>query len=280
VDRELVLALLAALFGGSAAWLGGSRPARRQNVEDAQHFERLSWRELWLPLLPPAAVLAALAGWALREPADAEALPPALVAASLPFLLVWARALARAMARLGAPHGGSPAFTVGLLRPRAVLSPRLAAALDVAALHAAHEHELAHVRRRDPLRVWLAELAADLQWPWPAAQARLGAWRRALELACDEEARRRGVDGADLAAAIVGAARLVVRPAPGTVGLTESSALDERVHRLLAPLPPAARRSLAERFLPALSVLGLLGACAAGAIWGEDAVRSLLGAVS
>jgi hypothetical protein len=76
-----------------------------------------------------------------------------------------------------------------------VVSPALAEVLDPAALRAVHEHESAHARHHDPLRIWLAELAADLQWPSPSARARLQSWPETLELARDDEARERGAQG-------------------------------------------------------------------------------------
>lgn len=96
----------------------------------------------------------------------------------------------------------------GVLRPRILISPRLANALQDRELEAVVEHERAHARHRDPLRLWLAQLATDLQWPWPQARVRFRAWIHALELARDEEALARGVDGADLAAAILVSVRL------------------------------------------------------------------------
>jgi Zn-dependent protease with chaperone function len=276
VDRECVLALLVVLFGGAAALLGGAWPVRRQEVQDARRLERLRWRDVWVPLWPAAAVLTALVGWALMEPEPAEAPPPVLAVMALPFLLVWARALVQGIRRLRAPVGDTPAATVGLIRPRIFLSPRFVEALDAEALHAVREHELAHVRHRDPLRVWLAELAADLQWPLPAAQTRLVAWRRALELARDDEARRAGTDGADLAAAIVAAARIARRPVGG-VALTDASAFEGRIRRLLDPLPPLEEPTRSERALSAFCAAGLLATCCAGLTWGESVVQGLFG---
>ena len=277
MDRELVLAVLAVLFGGGAVLGSGWRAVRRHEIGDARYLEQVLWRDLWWPLLPLGAVLTALLGWALFEPADAEVPPLALVLASVPFFFLWARALVRAAKRTRMPRGDIAAFTVGLLRPRVVVSPSLVATLDAAALGAAREHELAHVRHHDPLRVWLVELAADLQWPWPAAQQRLLAWRVALELARDEEARHQGVDGADLAAAILAAARLSHGATAASVGLAEPTAIEERVRRLLSPLRPTQHHGFAERAAPVACMLVLLATCITGAMWGEDVVRGLFG---
>ncbi|MGH8257493.1 MAG: hypothetical protein ACRET0_14925, partial [Steroidobacteraceae bacterium] len=102
---------------------------------------------------------------------------------------------------------------------------------------------------RDPLRIWLAQLVTDLQWPWPAAQRRLGAWLEALELARDQEARACGIDGAELAAAVLASVRFLKSIPPeeraalsGTQVaharlIGDSRTLKERVLRLLAPVP-------------------------------------------
>src|SRR5262249_27136200 len=146
---------------------------------------------------------AALCGWALVEPEPAEPAPPVLFLAALPFALVFMRALWRALRSATTSYNCTAIATVGLLRPRIVVSPHLAEVLDASAMAAALAHEAAHVRYRDPLRLWLAQFGTDLLWPWPMAESRLRAWRQALELARDEEARLGGVTGPDLAAAIL-----------------------------------------------------------------------------
>jgi hypothetical protein len=276
VDREYLLALLAILFGGSLTFGAGASPARIFPGDDARTREALQWAHLVRPLAPAGAALAALAGWAVLEPDDAEAAPWPLLLAALPFGVLWLRALMRAALAVFA-RADAPAFTSGLLRPRVVLSERLAEALDPDATRAALAHEEMHVRHHDPLQIWIAQIATDLQAPWPSARARLHAWKEALELARDEEARRRGVDGADLAAAILAAARLGI-PDVGrgaVAGLCDQSALERRIQRLLAPLPPEPR-ALRKGSLRLATVIVL--SVAFGASFGEKVVHALLGA--
>jgi beta-lactamase regulating signal transducer with metallopeptidase domain len=189
-----------------------------------------------------------------------------------------ARALLRAKRALKA-EGEPLAATLGLLRPRVFISPRLAASLDSNALEAAREHERAHARHRDGLRIWLAQLATDLQWPWPAAQARLRSWLHALELARDEEARRRGTNGSDLAAAILGAVRIAqaAGSTPPAALLGAQDMLSDRLSRLLEPVcPEEGQRATRWYHVPIL--LGVLTLVAAvGARCGEPLVRWLLG---
>src|SRR5204862_92527 len=114
---------------------------------------------------------------------------------------------------------------------RVFIAPELSARLDERALHAALEHEMAHARHRDPLRLWLAQIATDLQWPLVAAQQRFTDWRNALELARDAEACER-VEGSDLAAAPAAAA-----PAPG------AAAAHQALDKIVAGPDAAARRA-------------------------------------
>ena len=89
-----------------------------------------------------------------------------------------------------APKQIRSAATVALLRPRVVVCETFGAQLDEHALAAALAHEQAHARHRDPLRIWLAQIVTDLQWPLSGARARFEQWLFALELARDEEAPR------------------------------------------------------------------------------------------
>jgi hypothetical protein len=43
-------------------------PSREVSGGSARSLERLSWRRIWLPLLPAMIVAAWLSGWALAEP--------------------------------------------------------------------------------------------------------------------------------------------------------------------------------------------------------------------
>lgn len=176
-------------------------------------LERRAWRKIWAPLWPCLGVFAFLFGWAVHEPENgAQALPVLAFLLALPFALLAMRATLRAVRSAAAAAklaANEPlAVTVGLWRPRTLISPILRSALDAAAFTAVREHEAAHARHHDPLRVWLAQLVTDLQWPVPSARRRFSQWRVALELARDDEARARGVDGGDLAAGLLAVARL------------------------------------------------------------------------
>lgn len=259
MSRDLVLAGLVLIVCGALAWAPGILPAANGRSE------RATWWRLWGPLLPAAAALALLVGWAAQEPSTTdELLRPVAALAALPVALVWARAAWRAARALTA-RVDAPAAVVGLLRPRVEIDARLAAIVSPPGLAAARAHEEAHARHRDPLRIWLAQLATDLQWPFGGAAARFAAWLDALELARDDEARRAGARGEDLAEALVGAARLAstsARPAAFARLDGPGGALAARVERLLAPLEaqrPARRRTVALAVTATLLVAAWLG---------------------
>jgi hypothetical protein len=225
-------------------------------------------------------VAAWFCGWALVEPDPVPEAPPAvLIFAGVPFALLFARAAIRAGWSLFGDEGDPGTATVGLLRPWILFSPHLAKALDDRAIDAALEHERAHARHRDPLRIWLAQLATDLQWPWPQAQKRFREWSLALEFARDEEARLAGVDGPDLATAILASVRFRDQANPSlSATLTgEPSALKERIAHLLTPLADQSEgRGPSSRVHLWLLAPSLLLGVALGSVFGERVVGMLL----
>lgn len=275
MDREVVLAGLAITTIGASLLMGGAWSPRIDPSVSARQTERGSWRALWAPLVPAVLVVSVLIGWAIMEPAESdEHLPSSVFIVSGIFVALWLRATIRAAVALYT-RDPQVAGTVGVWRTRTVISDTLVAALDEDALSAAKAHEAAHMRHRDPLRVWLAQLVTDLQWPWPAAQGRLERWRHALELARDEEARSWGVDGADLAAAILIAARLQTSCARGAALIDSDEGLEERISRLLAPVLADDVPARGSRHAIALVPMALLGVLS-GVRFGEGFVQTVV----
>ncbi len=251
MERETLLAMLIMLLGGLALQLLAAWPPGRAHAPGARDHERRCWLALWYPMAPMLVVVAWLCGWALVEPDPVrDPLDPAVVVLLwLPFGLLFGRAAARAGWSLLRRPLECGVSTIGLLQPQTVFSPFLAKQLEDGVIRAALAHERAHALHRDPLRIWLAQLITDLQWPWPAAQRRLGAWLEALELARDQEALACGIDGAELAAAVLASVRFLKSIPPeeraalsGTQVaharlIGDSRTLKERVLRLLAPVP-------------------------------------------
>ncbi|MDA8128250.1 MAG: hypothetical protein M0Z73_06090 [Betaproteobacteria bacterium] len=292
MGRETLLTVLLLLLGGLAVQPFALMPRRQCPGEAPQIAERRAWLQLWLPIVPALLVAAWLCGWALQEsdPVHDRADPGMLVAACLPFALIALRAALRAAWAILRQPAELPICSTGLWRPHILFSPFLARALDEGQIRAAWEHEQAHVRHRDPLRIWLAQMATDLQWPWPWARERLDTWLEILECARDDEARSRGASGIDLAAAVVTTARLASSPlgpqAPRWLSpvdaplLGDARSLQTRVARLLAPLPDSdgAHGWLRHGDTAVAALLAAMAgiAAASGAAYGEWIVHLLL----
>jgi hypothetical protein len=278
MERETLLSMLILLLGGAVLHLIPLRACAR-SLADAAERERLAWRRLWLPLVPVLIVAAWLCGWALSSPDPVPVHVGALLFVGCgAFALLFVRAGARSIWALLARPQHPGIATIGLFRPRVVLSSEFAHRLDQRAVAAALEHEWAHARHRDPLRIWLAQLVTDLQWPRSGARRRLRNWSEALEQARDDEARSQGVDGADLAAAVLASVRYGQRTGHPWAQLTgDAGALRERVERLLQPLPAQVPQAgMTSMTLMSLLILSLGGAIASGIAFGGQLVGALL----
>jgi len=279
MERESLLALLIMLFGGVTLRCWAWWPVRSVFAPSARELERSTWFRLWRPVAAAATVAAWLCGWALSQP---DPVPHhvgwMLLTVAVPFALIGARALARAAWSLCAAEDDHGVATVGLLRPRVVFAPDMARALDERAIAAALAHEEAHVRHRDPLRIWLAQFVTDLQWPSGAAQRRLSNWLVALEYARDDEARAAGTEGADLAAAVLGSLRLRLTRTAATARLIgQGDDLTVRISRLLRPLPAVAPVSRGSDWtLVAWLAVSLASATLTGLVCGDRLIAPLL----
>jgi hypothetical protein len=119
----------------------------------------------------------------------------------------------------------------------------------------------------------------DLQWPWGSAQSRFQTWLATLEEARDDEARAQGVEGSDLAAALVASIRFYRGRSIGICAhlIGERSALEERIERLLKPLAPPAQEATPTIWqLMLLVTCTLLVALALGDLYGERIIGALL----
>lgn len=195
------------------------------------------WR-LFLPVLAGVIMLGFVLGWAHQEPdpPDEQIGLVMLVLDGLSMVVVL-RALWRASTALRPiDEAAFPVATGGLFRPRIQLSEAFRERADPEVLQAAMAHERAHARAFDPLRIWLAQLAADLQWPVPGAQRVLQEWLLQLELRRDEEALAAGTAPEALAEAILAAGLLrATRPARLAASLDGvGDPLGIRIRRLLS----------------------------------------------
>jgi Zn-dependent protease with chaperone function len=280
VERESLLTVLIVFLGGITFQMFAVWPWSKGNASASSQVERRRWLALWWPAAPTMVVAAYLCGWALSQPDPVlDPVGPFLFIASAPFGVVVMRAIVRAVWSLLRSPGEYDVATVGLVRPYIVFAPQLAKRLDDRAIEAALAHERAHVRHRDPLRIWAAQLVTDLQWPWGSAQRRFASWLAALEEARDDEARAAGVDGADLAAALVGSLRFQsAKCCTGGVGLIgQPEVVQARIARLLGPVADAVPLRDSSRIaIAALLLLTLALAMGLGVACGERVIRPLL----
>ncbi|MEV5989584.1 M56 family metallopeptidase [Streptomyces sp. NPDC052051] len=132
------------------------------------------------------------------------------------------------------------ASTVGLARPRIILSSSVAQSAEASAII---QHEQAHARARHPMWIFLATCALRSWWWIPGRKAILGEIRLAAELWADQDAR--AADGAvavarALCAQIDTHTRLTgpdFAPVGGSVGFLDPGV--ELVHRAQAlAVPP------------------------------------------
>jgi hypothetical protein len=273
VDRDLVVIAIGLVVGTTTLHAANVASPRPASFDD----EGRAWRAVLAPVLPLVAVTAAVAGWAVTDPDHDEALSPWTWCVAAAAVLVCLRAAWRAWRAATTLPDATLVYTRGLLSPRIYVDEQARELLDESAMAAALAHERAHVGGRDPLRIWVATIATDLQWPWPQPGRRFALWRHALEVARDDEARASGVRGADLAAAILAIAS-VQQSAPhgATAPLTdEDRQLQSRIARLLGDAPPRQRTpNRRGHFLAALGLTVLLG-WAVGMLGGETALAWL-----
>ena len=277
MEREATLLVVSlALCGPLCFVFGALAPPIDRFVRSGRQAEAAAWRRLWLPLAPAAFALLLLLGWTMQEADNTDdMLDPILLLAALPGAIIGARALARGLSAAIGKYNPLAA-TIGLVHPKAIIDESLSIALDPDALDAVRAHEAAHVRHRDPLRIWLAQLGADLQWPARSARARFRNWLHALEVARDEEARESGTDGDALASAIVTVAQLAQGRAPACAGLIGSGELlRDRIARLLRPTVtmPYRGRALWAAMIAATVLFGL----GLGVLGGDRLLRCVPG---
>jgi hypothetical protein len=283
MERESLLTVLTILLGGMALQLIGVGLLTRFRAKHFVEPERAAWFRLLRPLIPALLVAACLCGWALSQPDPVpDRVGPLVFVVCAPFGFIGVRAMLRAGWSLLRSPKRLGIATIGLFRPHVVVAPGLARLLDERAMRAALAHERAHVRHFDPLRIWIAQFVTDLQWPWASAQRRFEAWLAVLEHARDDEARAEGVDGADLAAALVVSVRFNRDGAQGLCAplIDRRSALEERVARLLQPLTSPSDSTPTTLQVAVLLALALTAAVALGAFYGERLLIGPLLAVS
>jgi len=93
----------------------------------------------------------------------------------------------------------------GVLRPRLLL-PSTATSWTASLLRGVVLHELAHLRRHDPLSILIAQLALAVHWVNPLAWIAVRQLRVEQERACDDYVLRHGVRASDYASDLIAVA--------------------------------------------------------------------------
>jgi Zn-dependent protease with chaperone function len=149
------------------------------------------------------------------------------------------------------------AFCAGFFFPAVYVSDGLLAILGPSEIEAVLRHEASHMRRRDPLRLFLIELLRSIFAPFPIIETLAERVRVGIELAADQAALA-SVPMPALASALVKVVRASGRTQPLTVaGLTPNEA---RIDALLGkPIEmPYQRRDLVVTGLVLVTLFGVL----------------------
>jgi TonB family protein len=123
-------------------------------------------------------------------------------------------------------------LVVGLLRP-VILLPCSADTWTVSRRRAVLAHEAAHIRRRDPLILFAAQLATALYWFHPLCWLAAARLRAESERACDDTALRIGLLPSDYAGHLLDLARKFNPQL--AIPMATTSHLESRVKSILDP---------------------------------------------
>lgn len=151
------------------------------------------------------------------------------------------------------------AFSAGLLRPRIYVSTALLRRVSPSELEATLLHEVAHVKRRDPLRCWLVELVVWSLW-FPRTSWLGVAHRAAREARADARASAVMGDDRPLLQALFKVDALA--PVPGSCGLTterEQALRQVRYHGLAVGAGERAALVLGLSLVAAIMLLAVAG---------------------
>jgi beta-lactamase regulating signal transducer with metallopeptidase domain len=148
-------------------------------------------------------------------------------------------------------------MTWGIIRPKLLL-PRSAHRWPDARLNAVLRHELAHVRRRDPLWQLLGEIACALHWYNPLAWYAARCMRVQREHACDDAVLTAGSRGSEYAAELLDIARSLRAARATSVAAIAMARPRQLEGRLLAVLDESRSRGDVRSRWPVWAIGALL----------------------
>jgi Zn-dependent protease with chaperone function len=204
----------------------------------------------WLVLSAAVAFLGGRAAWGIAGLVRAARVCARLLAHSVPDPLLSAAVI---------PTAAPICLSIGILKPKTVLSEGFLRAVDAAQLEAVLVHEQEHANRRDALSLLVARATTALMLPRARSQV-LGDLALAAEQSCDETAARAIGDRLIMAEVILKVERLLsvpraIAPLAASFGGT---AIPLRVAALVEPPRSERQRSV----LTILVVCALLAVAA------------------
>ncbi|ALP37113.1 peptidase M56 [Paenibacillus sp. IHB B 3084] len=131
------------------------------------------------------------------------------------------------------------AFTMGLWKPRIVLSSALLSVLDKHEEEAVVYHEAYHMKHYDPLKTWLLQMCATLLFYLPVLRHITKLYKTAREILADNEAIKRTGSPMGIGSALL----KLLRMTPANAHLVNSAAcssfaetsINYRISRILDP---------------------------------------------
>ncbi|MEF2964796.1 M56 family metallopeptidase [Paenibacillus sp. M1] len=147
-------------------------------------------------------------------------------------------------------HRDSIAMTIGLARPRIVLSTGLIGELSDRELHAVIAHEKYHLRRRHPLAIFLLSLVGIAFWYIPIYRWFIGKYKMLIELRADRHAIDATGGVTDLGSALL---VMLKRGQPSPTALSSVSFAENAINlRLKLLLDPHFKPSFRPPLIPCL----------------------------
>ncbi len=160
----------------------------------------------------------------------------------------------------------------GVWRP-VVLLPSEALAWSDERLSAALRHEFGHIRRRDVLTRWLADLACAFYWMNPLAWHGVRFLRLAQEQACDDLVLRSGICPDAYATQLVEVVRSLRRSRFGSshaLAMAQPSSLEVRVRAIVDASRDRTPRGLRGAWAGGVLALFVLALCTVAQLRGAD----------
>ena len=155
------------------------------------------------------------------------------------------------------PQGAMP-IAFGLIHPTIFL-PADAAAWPADRRRAVLEHELAHIRRRDPVTHLLARIALSFHWWNPIAWLAWKQFLREQERSADDLVLAGGTRATDYASHLVDIARTMnTMPALAAVPMARASQLESRVAAILDTTVARSTPGRATRVIATLAGIAIL----------------------